>query len=191
MNTPDGRGMAWPDAPGPDDSCRPLQGSPSWNTAPSAAGQLRCLVVDAISPTVTSQLVVFEIVPTTRPTDWMAAVAWSTVSPTTLGTLTLRSQVISVTWDPISAWLVTIGLVATTRFWLDGSQAVVVVSAQPGGGQDGPGRADGAAEDVVHGDVLDSAQAGQVADPGARLAEVLLRGDRAGTAGNARVDRDR
>lgn len=26
--------------------------------------------VDAISPTATSQLMVFEIVPTTRPTDW-------------------------------------------------------------------------------------------------------------------------
>ena len=40
-------------------------------------------VVDAISPTVTSQLVVFETVPATRPADWMAAVTWSTVSPTT------------------------------------------------------------------------------------------------------------
>jgi hypothetical protein len=61
----------------------------------------------------------------------MAAAAWSTVSPTTLGTRTLRLQVISVTWDPISAWLATIGLVATTRFWLAGSQAVVVLRLSP------------------------------------------------------------
>jgi membrane protease YdiL (CAAX protease family) len=46
---------------------------------------------------------------------------------------TLAAATCRVTSDPISAWLVTIGLVATTRFWLDGSQAVVVARLSPRG----------------------------------------------------------